>query len=316
MMWETAFDRFTESDERIKRFSDNALSFGVNFLDKALLGINQHDLVLVGAPSGMGKTGFVTNLALTNVLNNKRVHVMALEAYQGEIEDRIRFKMFAEHFYKDPMREPFANVTFRDFIHGKINHHLANYREQIAQDMQKLVNLKTLYRQKDFTVDSFKKQAFLIAPETDLIIIDHLHYFDIEDDNENKGMKEIVKTIKWISDFIEKPIILVAHLRKRDRKFPELAAGMDEFHGSSDITKIATKIITMGKGDMITPSRCETYLRIPKNRIDGSVTFYVAKLLFDFKRNQYDPAYTLGKLENMGSKFTPLTEEQIPKWMK
>jgi hypothetical protein len=129
-------------------------------------------------------------------------------------------------------------------------------------------------------------------------------------------MKEIVKTIKWISDFIEKPIVLVAHLRKRDRRFNELAAGMDEFHGSSDITKIATKVITLGKGNMISPTQCETYIRIPKNRIDGSVTFYIAKLIFDFKKNSYIPQYTLGKLENMGQEFKPLEEQEIPKWMK
>ena len=61
--WASSWKRFLGYKQRFEKFRHNKLSFGVKFLDAALGGILPDDLVLIGAPSGVGKTGFVTNLA-------------------------------------------------------------------------------------------------------------------------------------------------------------------------------------------------------------------------------------------------------------
>ena len=60
-----------------------------------------------------------------------------------------------------------------------------------------------------------------------------------DDPNENRAVKNIVKRIRDVSLAIGVPVIVVAHLRKKDRIPRPLAPDLDDFHGASDITKIA-----------------------------------------------------------------------------
>ena len=63
---------FVEASGR-KNLRDGILSFGVQFLDDAMLGILKNDLILVGAASGGGKTQFCCNVALANVAKVKEL---------------------------------------------------------------------------------------------------------------------------------------------------------------------------------------------------------------------------------------------------
>lgn len=316
MPWFDSEQLINETEERLKTFRQQELTYGISFLDKATDGITTADLALVGAPSGMGKTGFVTNLAFKNVLNGKRVHLIALEAYKGEIQDRIQYQKYAELFYKDPNRVPNLDMSFRNWRKGRLDFALAKYKPQVKEFVKILKNLKTYYHSKEFTVDDFVRNAMIVEHETDLIIVDHVHYFDIADENENRGMKALIKEIRNIQATINKPVVVVAHLRKKDRTNPVLCAGMDEFMGSSDLVKIATQVITLGKGEMVTPSSAETYVRVPKNRWDGSVTFYCAKMRFNFRRNEYEDEIAIGKLTKGDTRWEPIPDDQIPQWMK
>ena len=312
--WQSSFLRFLKTEQRLQSFRTKRLTFGIKFLDLALGGILPDDLVLVGAPSGVGKTNFVTNIARANVSLGKKVHVIALEAYEGEIEDRIHYNILSNHFYKDKDRSP-GNINFRGWIDGKYDDKLGKYRNAVGIDMAKLENMHTFYRTKQFTIKDFERQAFSLKEKTDLIIVDHVHYFDIEDDNENRGFKTIVKKIREVTQETGIPVVLVAHLRKKDRGNNELAAGIDEFHGSSDLTKIATKIISIGRGYQIDKYTSSTYFRIPKMRMDGSVTYYAAKLIFDFRTNAYDDSKTqIGILTKGGKNFEMLDKSAYPDW--
>ena len=83
-------------DERQHRQKNKLLKFGVSFVDDSLLGILPDDLILVGAPSGVGKTQFCVNLALANVSVGKRVHFFALEAGKYEIERRLKWQILVD----------------------------------------------------------------------------------------------------------------------------------------------------------------------------------------------------------------------------
>lgn len=315
---------FTSADLRAKDeaaaragVDSKLLPFGVNFLDLAFRGIFPDDLILLGAPSGIGKTQFCVNIALKNVEAGKRVHFIALEASEFEIERRILFSMIADAFYKDPSRPSLGRpLAFVDWLLGRFKKELAPYESVCYNIMSGYKDLFTFYKQKNFGVNDLIENALSVATETDLIIVDHVHYFDFDDDNENRAMKEIAKTARDICQLLQKPIILVAHLRKRDRRMAEIVAGIDEFHGSSDLTKIATKVITIGPGETIEPGKYATYVRICKNRNDGGVTRYVAKLIYDSSLNAYQDEFMVGVLKNNGTEFSPLGPDQIPFWLR
>lgn len=273
------------------------MRFGIEFLDHALRGIYPDDLVLVGAPSGMGKTQLCCNIAYANIEDGKTVHYIALEASEYEIERRLKFPLVLERFLADPSRPRIdKRVTYSDWLAGDHIEALKPYEMAAAKFFETAFkNLFVYYKEKDFGVDELIQAVCQAATKTDLIIIDHVHYFDFDDDNENRAIKKIAKTVRTLAIEMQKPIILVAHLRKRDRMNDEIVAGLDEFHGSSDLYKIATRVVTFAPGGPDEMGNYKTFFRIPKNRIDGGVTRFLGQELFNPKRGFYESgSYKIG----------------------
>lgn len=310
-------------EERAQRKAQGAacLSFGVKFLDEALGGIYSNDLILYGAKTGVGKTHLATITAMANAAAGKRVHFFALEAEPNEIERRIKYQILADCFFKTLRKDfPTLNLNYMDWAYGKLDQALGHIEPEIEEMLSSLYpTLWTFYRSGDFTVQDFEKQMLAIQGQTDLLILDHVHYLDHEDDNENRAMKTAVKKIRDLAILTGKPVILIGHLRKGERKAKAIAPGPEEFHGSSDLPKIATKVITLapcqeqsGQGN-----RWPTYFRIAKCRVDGSRTRHVGLLGFNADINTYEPNYYLGKLSPSEEEFLPVTRfGDLPFWAK
>lgn len=291
------------------------LRFGISFLDDSLLGIRPDDLVLVGAPSGVGKTQFCVNVALANITTGKRVHFFALEAGEFEIERRLKFQIIAEQFYSNPKRPSLGRpLRFDEWEVGEFDDVLQDYEQAAEKECEaKLQNLHTFYKGQQFDAAKLIEHVTWIQDETDLIIVDHVHYFDWDGDNDNKAIKEIAKTARDLCLRAEKPMILVAHLRKRDKQNAELSAGLDEFHGSSDLTKIATKVITLAPGGPSDDGGYYTYVRTPKNRHSSSSSRFLAQMIFNEKKGGYEKGYKIGWANSV--KFGELESSKLPSWI-
>jgi hypothetical protein len=285
--------------ERIARINagKGLRSFGIQFLDDALIGIAPSDLVLLGAPSGIGKTQLCCNIALSNMRAGRKVHFMALEAEEYEIERRLKYQILSEAFFKaDRAVRPSIRLTYDRWVLGEFLEPLKEFEDWTEKFFEEgYKDLFMFYKQDRFNLTDLIENVVTNAAQSDLFIIDHVHYFDLDDDNENRAMREIAKTVRSLALEEKKPIILVAHLRKRDRGNEELVPGMDEFHGSSDLTKIATKVITIAPGGRTQDGCFETFFRIPKNRTNGGVTRFVGRVMFDPKRNSYENTYKIGR---------------------
>lgn len=304
-----------EREERLKNGA-NCIPFGVGFLDDALSGIYPDDLILLGAKSGQGKSQLSMLIALNAARLNKRVHFFALEASEYEIERRIKYQYISDAFFAQP-KKPFVNMNYMDWHYGKLDHALDVIEDDAAKRMAELKSLKVFYRTDAFTAEEFQRIFLGIKDETDLVIIDHLHYFDIEDDNENRAIKKIVKTIRDCALIANKPVVLIAHVRKIDKRFKQLIPDLEDFHGSSDIGKIATKAITIAPNfDEQTLKHRGTYMQVLKCRVDGTRTRSVALIGYNFQAQRYEPNYHLGELNSDGSEFTALPENKIPPWAK
>ena len=115
---------------------------------------------------------------------------------------------------------------------------------------------------------------------------------------------------------VGKPVILIAHLRKKEQGSKRLIASIDDFHGSSNITKICTQAITIERCHVVQSPKwflAPTFMTILKDRRSGACPF-VALTNFDRRTKGYAGKYTLGKLTKGGSDWEPLTVNDKPDW--
>lgn len=306
--------------ENRKTLLKRSLKFGVESADDALGGITNQDLILVGAGSGGGKTQFCCNVALANMEDARKVHYIALEAGEFEIERRIKFPLVAQRFFADPNRPRLSKkLRFSDWALGAYLNELEAYEDSAQAFFESAYrDLFLLYKTDQFGISELMQSVLWCAEETDLIIIDHVHYFDFDDDNENRAIKEIAKTVRSLVLEQNIPIILVAHIRKSDRRDDSLCPGLEDFHGSSDLYKIATKAITFSSGRPTENGLYETHFRFPKNRFDGSVTRYMAVEYFNPKTGGYETGkYKIGWAEQKRSRgFEPIERSVWPHWAR
>lgn len=317
---------FKSFPERLKELNvernikEQILNFGNPFLDDSLGGIFPGDLIVTTGKTGAGKTELVTQIATTNALKNKNVHLFALEAEKNEIESRIKFKKLSEAFYIQKNWRDFGDIpNYQEWKLGK-NELLRKFEPEVDEECNGLKSLFTFYREEtDFNIETFESHFHRIAETTDLVIMDHLHYFDFEEENENVALKKTIKGIRNIQSDYRKPVILVVHLRKLDKRSSGLIPDIEDIHGSSDISKIATRVITTASAhdtESVT-NIYPTYFRILKNRMDSSRCRFVGLCGFDISRNTYLEQYKLCELnfENTETKFIdPLFG--YPRWVR
>lgn len=298
------------------------IPFGVKFLDEALRGIFPTDIVLLGARTGAGKTQLATQIALNACRMHKNVWFYALEADKGEIVRRMLFGEVGKLLSKlEHHQKPLFRFRYANYIAG-------DYDILWGEDLKKLedrawknigfdcLNLKTIYRDKGFTVKDFCRSVEAAKVEgAQLIILDHLHYFDWSATaSEYEELKNAVKLIRDLALKHEIPIVLIAHLRKKDRGSKAIIPDIDDFHGSSDISKIATKAIMLARAPMKTASgKTASYLYIAKARTAGDAMYYAGVVAYDRNTGSYDDKYVISKV-NFGEPEIITDKKEIPSW--
>lgn len=295
--------------------------YGMTFLDDCLRGILRHDLILLGAPSGVGKTDLALAIAARNASFGRNVSYFALEAEPFELERRIKYGVVAGMAYSlvGKPRHVTDDLNYADWLLGNCEHIVGEY-EGLANDYftTNLSTLSTFYRGKHFGIADLEKHVLQVGPVSDLLVIDHLHYVDVADENEARAQGELVKTIRDLALYVGVPVILIAHLRKRDNRARQLVAGLDDFMGSSNIAKIATQAITIERAigyPSASWSQAPTFVSIQKDRRAGAPPF-VALAEYSRTRRAYEQFYTLGRLTAGGSEWEPLPEADVPRWAR
>lgn len=339
---ETALDaadgpRYCSAPARLKGNRDKRVAIGKSlqryhlaFLDDYLRGIAPGDLTLLGASTGIGKTEIAARIAQANAAAGKRVYMLALEAHEDEIEQRIMYNMLARLVFGQTRdgrpyldQDARERMNYLDWSLGYLDDIVGEY-EPIVEGMikQKLPTLNTLYRDRDFDVSDLAQRLAELQGKADLVILDHLHYVDSKDENENRAAKEIMKTIRAANQKTGVPAIVVAHLRKRGAGKSALIPDLDDFHGSSEITKIATAAVMLSRATDNPNANdwvANTYITIPKARAGGACP-YVAMVPYDTRRNEYGRTYMLGKKSFDGTAVDLLDPDDksnpYPRWAK
>lgn len=303
-------------DERLERIEQGQrkLSYYVGFLDDCLRGMLEHDLVLLGAPTGVGKTELALSIAASNAMNHRRVHYFGLEAEPRELERRTKYALISRELFRTKHLDR-ERMNYVDWRMGKLED-LCTQFNSWADDrvLEMLGGMQTYYRGAKFTAADLKAGIEAIHTRTNLIVVDHLHYVDNDDENEARALGDTVKTIRDVSLRIGVPILLVAHLRKRDPRAKQLIASLDDFHGSSNVTKIATQVIAIEPAHCVESDKwylAPTFMSVLKCRRAGRCPL-TAVCMFDKRTNGYAHGYRLGRIGAGEWEEIPL--QDIPRW--
>lgn len=298
--------------------------FGIKFLDDSLTAIKEDDLVLIQARTGGGKTQLITRIAQQNAMLGKNVHVFALEAHRGEITARIKYSHLAQAFYFQKEWRDFKKTPdYQKWVFNKQFEILDKFNLEVDTDLEKKYkNLNIFYREKIFNLDTFESYLSRISDFTDLVILDHFHFFDLDETNEYAAQKKAIKHIKYLIDFYRKPVIVVVHIRKSERKTRSLLPDENEIMGSSDIAKVATRIIsTIPATPESVPIEFKstsypTFFRIVKNRYGSDRCRYIGLCAYDINKNCYSDNYIIGELNFEETEFKALEKFDYPAWIK
>jgi replicative DNA helicase len=315
---DNALLRYGDIEKDIAYAAQAKITFGISYLDDALLGILPNDLMLVGALPGKGKSAIGIHIAAHNANFRKSVLFVALEAEQREVEKRLKYQIISGLFFKDPYRPQHVDMSYRTWRFGTHQEELSRYEDE-ARDIfvNRYAQLTTVYRKRGFGIQHLKQLLIEQARNHDLVIIDHLHYFDLSSGkSNNEQIAELVKEIRDLNLFYNIPIILVAHLRK---DVGQLAPDLGDFMGSSEIGKIATLAVMLAPN----PKRHDyknhvysTVMSVPKSRT-GSVPL-VGMVNFSSTFNTYLKGYDLGRVFRNGDKETieEIKGDDLPKWAR
>jgi len=316
---------FDPSSRRIARLPDQVRTdaatsrpFRVSFLDDIATGLLDTDLVVIGAQTGAGKTTLASILAQTAAAAGARVHYLALEAHEGEIEMRMLFRIMARMAWERRIAAPeeLVRFTYGRWRHGRCEEVVSRVERDAMQELtQATSTMSTLYRTGRFRTADLVGRILGVSGQSDLIVLDHLHFLDDGDEDEIRAMR---RTVKAISDAIQDartPVVAIAHLRKMDTRIKRVVPHISEFHGSSDITKVATKVITLAPVERPRAAHyiADTFLHVSKDRLEGEQN-YTAIVGFDLRSYSYLPRYELGRLVKGGSEWQELPIAEVPWW--
>jgi hypothetical protein len=309
---------------------DRLCSYGIPCLDEPLDCIGQNELVVIGAETGSGKSELALNIALKNALEGKTVGVYYLEGGCYEAIQRIKWKYISDEYYKT--RDKTAPcISFQKWINNKENNELLICIEnKMYNSFGKQLKDKLFFypSEEDFTLEKFNMSllGFLEWVEKkltlDLIVIDHLQYFSLTspESNEIKEITNILRSVKKLTQYYNKPVILVSHLRKRGKN-----AGLpthEDFYGSGNIAKIASTAVMISShvaeddedSAKIAANLFPTNIRIAKSRA-GISPNYCFRVDFDLNTRKYSDKYDMYLVNSSG--FTSkekLKIDKLPGW--
>jgi len=296
---------------------DMLYKFNIPYLDCALKGLFKKDLLLITAESGAGKSEISTMMACNFAQQGLRVLYFALEYDKGEVADRIIYREFANIIQDEP---DYKKLDFDSYCAGEFRELANKYKADLWENLKNLnKSLCIRYKSDSFYSEDLYKELIENANNFDIIIVDHLSFIDgTNDGNENKLHQEImVKTKNFCSEF-EKPVVMVVHLRKKDRKTKGFMPVPEDISGTKHILNCCTRAIFLSpdyeyNGEL---ESClyPTFIRIGKNRKGHAKTRYAFRMFFDSRKNEYKKRGNLLKIKGDCVSFDEMEQSQTPYW--
>lgn len=199
-----------EAIEAYKKFGQiDGLRSGFYYLDKLTKGFRPSQLIIVSGKTSAGKTALAVNVSYQMALKGHKILFITLEMTQREIRTRL--------------------------------YHL---HQKSLVDLPILLQKEQFLDWRDVKVLMDKAKA----EGVEMVVIDHLHYFDIENDkNESSELGRITREMKKNANLTGIPVMLLAQLRKK------VGGGKsttnDDLYGSVKIAQGADTVLFVQRPD-------------------------------------------------------------------
>ncbi len=306
-----------ERAERLGR-PQTHVPYGISFLDDCFLGLQKDDLVVLGARTGQGKTQIAIQIAVNAAMSGRKVLFFALESTRYEIARRLKFRYILPRLI-----EKYGYGDYLEWVSG------IQVEDEDVEPTEFYSNIKLVFRMDNFGIEQFNKHVLFAAQSTDLVILDHLHYLDLEGSNENEALKHAVKFIRQVNLDCGKACLLLSHIRKRDKREKAGPPDIEDLHGSSEISKMATQVFTFESGqfNLNLVDKEAPGIRIPvvqkgslirscKFRADGSRARYTGLLKFDTQTRLYSSQYALLEFSPEDGMYSEVRPHERPRWAR
>lgn len=208
------------------------LSSHIKNIDDLTLGMTGGELIVISGPTSAGKTQLTTMIAYNIAAHGDKVLFVTMEMTKGQMTDR------------------FMSASETDL--SELDPGIIEYQKE-----SDLAALDIPYLVGDSVKDGCK-----------LIVIDHLHYFGGDDDNQAQALGRIVKDFKQSAVKYDVPIILICHIRKLQSEGKKPTA--NDLRDSSLIGQHADQIIMVWR-DNRPDAKDATLVEVTnwKNRLRG-----------------------------------------------
>ena len=310
--WEYSWDK-----ERFNRESINPnqiCTFGIKLLDDVLYGILKKDFIVIGADSGAGKSELCLKIAVHNALNGKKVILYFIEGGDEEAIARIKWEMIRDKYYSG--NHSGVDMDYRKWRMNMLNDPLIKVLETECKAIfkEKVQKNLTIYENpKGLTLKDFMESVDIFL-DADLIIIDHLQYFTLSNPkNELTEQTEILKKVNEICHSSAIPVILVSHLRKKDKE--RGLPSQEDFYGTSNIAKMSSLAITISSDYSDDGTKFPTYFRFVKTRTKISANFAL-RSDFNLLSGKYENDYFAYSVIGDRLADNPLTIDKLPKFAR
>ena len=203
-----------------------SIKTGINQLDKDIMGLDEHEITVLTALNGHGKTILTLQMALNAIQQNYNVALYSGEMLDSRIKNLICTMAAGRN-----------NVTKNlDYCYYYAKPSIKEYITKWLNDKFYLYNNKATEK-----ADILLQQADKIIKEKDinLFILDNLMCLDIATfgGTSNENQKDLVLGLKELANKYRVHIILVAHPRKSLQIIRK-----EDISGTSDLTNVANNV--------------------------------------------------------------------------
>lgn len=231
--------------------SDQAATFGIptgfNKLDSLLSGLTRTDLIIVAARPGMGKSSFLSTIALNVARAKQRVLFFSLEMKRPQVYDRLA--------------QIETGLNFQSLQARKMN---AGEVKRYTEAAGRIATLPMWIDDKPrLTPAHMRGKIERIQHEfgIDLIIVDYLQLMrsDIQFQSKYEEISEISQSLKEIAMAYNIPLLVAAQLNRETEKTSDKRPQLDNLRGSGQIEQDADIVIFLFSEDYYLDDKPEDF---------------------------------------------------------
>lgn len=206
------------------------LKTGIKSVDEIIVGLFPQKIFVVAGRPAMGKTSFVTKIALNVAKQNKVIAFFQLEMTPEEMASRIMANA--------------VNLTYHDYVRGNFNQVKSDEINRVKPELAKL-NIEIITRH-NMTVERMRVECKKLKNRhgsLDLVILDNIGLMEVEDQRHNANIysrvTQVSRKLKMFATEMNVPLIVLSQLNRESEKRSDNRPNLSDLRDSGAIEQDA-----------------------------------------------------------------------------